>query len=179
MEGFTNEVRQSSQVAGWGTLITPAGAAPTLQIRTKTVSTITLVIPEQPPFVMTDSSYTLTFMTAGGASVVLSLDSDGAVTDASYSFTGTSTAAWPEPAGPSALRLLVNGPQPVRQGDVVTLAIGLDAAGRHVSTPSTCSGGLCRASPTRPSLPACTLSRGRLRACRVASTCCGSPAAAR
>lgn len=129
LEGFSNVIHEESAVEGWGTLVTPAGQAPTLKVRTKIVSTTTFTIPGQPPFVLKDSSYTVTFVTKTGLSAHLSLNAEGTVGNAGYASFQTGTAAEPGESLHGSVRLAVSGANPVRRGDAVRLTFTLDAPG--------------------------------------------------
>ncbi len=145
IEGFTNESVETAAVVGWGTLVTPAGSASVLQVRTKTVTTTTIDIPGMDPFVSTDSSYTVDFISRAGLGASIFLDGDGVATDAAYSALesgGTDVADAPDGG---ALRVALAGPNPVRRGTPAEVAFTLpeaaavrieafDVLGRHVAT---------------------------------------------
>jgi len=139
------ETTDSSAVVGWGTLVTPAGSAAVLQVRTKTVSVATFSIPGQPAMTERDSSYTVEFVSRSGATAALFLDGEGDVVDASYTaLGGGSTTGQERPSG-AALAVSVASANPTRRGTAVEVAFSLsetaavsvdvfDALGRRVLT---------------------------------------------
>ena len=143
---FETETTETSSVEGWGTLLTPAGSAAVLKVRTKAVTTSTITIPNLPPIVTTDSSYTVEFVSKDGTSAAIFLDSDGEVWDASYSvLSGSGTAGEPTAGGHDALGISLKTENPVRRGTLVELAYSLpeaadvrleafDMLGRRVAT---------------------------------------------
>lgn len=167
-EGFTTEATETSAVEGWGTLVTPAGSASVLKVRTKVVSTTTIEIPEVGPIVSTDSSYSVEFVSAGGVGASIELDGDGQVMWASYGtlLGGGNTAAGGAPE--AAFDLAVRGANPARRGADVEVAFSLaapadvrleafDALGRRVATLAEGSRG---AGPQRAALATAGLPAG-------------------
>ena len=147
IDGFETETAETAAVVGWGTLITPVGSAEVLQVRTEMVTTSTIEIPGMDPIVTTDTSYTVEFVAKVGIGASIFLDADGVATDASYSTLVGSGGGTASSDGPDAngLRLVLDGPNPVRRGATADVAFTLDepaevrleafdVLGRHVAT---------------------------------------------
>ncbi len=96
---FMSELRDSSVVEGWGTLITPAGSAQALRVYSRTITSSTISIPGFPDIVSSDTSYSIDFVTEKGLSAGLSYGADGELF-ASYS---TSTAGTVDAESPDEL----------------------------------------------------------------------------
>ncbi len=121
--GVTTEVEEQAQVQGWGTLVLPSGTADVLSVRTKYVTTSTVVSGGQ-SFVIRDSSYTVTFFSASAAGALVFLDRTGKVTDMQYTAVFTRTDAESSDAW-MGLSLGVDGPQPARVGTPVPVRFTL------------------------------------------------------
>ena len=126
--GFVNRQAAQSAVVGWGTLVTPAGQAAALMVRSEVITTTFLNGTE----IGRDTSGTVEFVTRGALGAAITLDGAGVAEDATYA----EAAAGPvlEPVAPN----------PVRAGRAVTLAFALpeaatarlevfDALGRRVA----------------------------------------------
>ncbi|WP_143537569.1 hypothetical protein [Rubrivirga marina] len=128
-EGITADATETSTVEGWGTLVTPAGQLSVLKVRTKTVSTSTIEAEGQEPIVMTDSLYTIEFISTSGAGAMITLDGEGVVDYASYTvLSGGTTAGEGGPHG-GALDLALRSANPVRRGGPIEVGFALEAAG--------------------------------------------------
>ena len=145
LDFIETETTETSAVVGWGTLVTAAGSAPVLQVRTKTVSVATFSIPGVPPMTERDSSFTVEFVARTGVGAALSLDGEGHVTDASYTALGSGSTAGEAPPAADALALSLRTANPARRGSAVEVAFALseaaavqldvfDALGRRVVT---------------------------------------------
>ncbi|HEX8385894.1 MAG TPA: hypothetical protein VF576_06905, partial [Rubricoccaceae bacterium] len=119
--------REESEVVGWGTLVTPAGSASALMVRTLYVSRSRIVIPGLPPIESADSTRGVAFVTQGQIGAFIALDVDGQALDGGYSGAGNGTAAGPGPDAVAGLDLAV-GPNPTGRGPV-SVRFALPAAG--------------------------------------------------
>lgn len=128
LEGIETEVRESSSVQGWGTLLVPGRSTQVLAVRTRMISVTTITIPGQNPLTEQDTSYVVEFVSKEGAVASVDLDADGAATGASYTvFERSGTAG--EGSGPDAdgLALALRSANPVRRGAAADLGFTLDA----------------------------------------------------
>lgn len=137
--GFATTVEETSEVVGWGTLITPAANVDALAIRTRSITTTTIG-----PTSFVDSTFNISYATGQGPVATISLDGKGAVTSADYFAYSTNTAVDPATDGRSAFHFEGIYPNPIGRESVATLDFGLlhpadvrlevfDALGRRVA----------------------------------------------
>ncbi len=104
---FTSAISEEQEVDAWGTLITPAGSADALRLRTDT---------QTESFGIVSNFTSISYYTKVGLFASLGLDGDGNVTSASYwtiDFDGGTTAVEPLPGEvPSTFALGQNYPNP-------------------------------------------------------------------
>ena len=124
------EERETSEVVGWGTLITSAGSAEALMLRAKTVQTVRVVStdPDTSFVVGEDSLMSITYVSRDGLAANIELDGVGNVELGGYSVQTVTTADEPT-AEPAAALLAPVYPNPVRRGQETTLAYSLSAPG--------------------------------------------------
>ncbi len=125
---FESTIREESEVVGWGTLITPAGSAQALMVRSLDISTSTFIFDPFPPIVTVDSSRSVSFQTEGGLGASISQELNGTATNGGHSTSTGGTASEPVAEGGGALGLEV-GPNPVTRG-TAQVRFTLPASGR-------------------------------------------------
>jgi hypothetical protein len=101
------ELSHSSVVDGWGELITPHGSAAALRYRTESISRTSFM-----GFEFTDTTYSITYITADGLQAELDLDDSGQVIDASYTRLTGSVSNEPVRELPDGIALHQNYPNP-------------------------------------------------------------------
>ena len=120
----TLSVRKTSEVIGWGTLVTPGQSTPALMVRTVLVNQFSF--PGAPA--SSDTSVVVSFMTEGTTSAFVYLDAQGAVQSGSYTTRAGATAGEPSPARTGRL---LHAPSPNPGRGAVLLSYTLATAG-HV-----------------------------------------------
>ena len=119
--GITFTSDESTEVVGWGTLVTPAGSAPALMVRI--VSTSAINFPPLPPIVTTTTQ--VLFTAYGEMNASIHIPQSGPATGEYNVFQG-GTANAPGP-NESTLGIEVDGAHPVLVGQDLRLAYTLGA----------------------------------------------------